>query len=107
MAAFFRQTVDGKSLPKLQWNHTDVDRGLQLTVQSDTSPELVRLWTARAQSQDFRRAIWRPRRLTPKDDGTFVANVPKPDRGHVALFGEAVYKTGPLQYSLSTQIRRE
>ena len=49
---------------------------------------------------------WKPLALEGKD-GSFLGEVEKPKSGHVALFGELQYQFGPLEYTLSTQLRSE
>jgi hypothetical protein len=66
----------------------------------------VRLWVANSDDKDFRPDRWNSSEVSASGDA-YVAHVDKPASGHVAFFAEATYEYGPLEYSLSTQIRQE
>ena len=106
IAVFFQHIASGKKFPQLVWKHSDKGNNLQLTVTSSPSPQTFKLWTAHAESKDFRNAKWQAKPVTAQN-GTYLVQVSKAQTGHVALFGEAVYQFGPVEFSLSTQIRRE
>ena len=106
LAVFFQHVASQKSLPVLQWEHTTVADGLHLKMKSDVAPTAVRLWVANSDTKDFRESEWKPQALEAKD-GEFLGQVLKPKSGHVALYGELQYQSGLLEYSLSTQLRRE
>lgn len=106
LAVFFQHVASKKPLPVLKWEHTTVADGLQLKMKSDVAPTAVRLWVAASDTKDFRESEWKPQTLETKD-GEFLGQVLKPKSGHVALYGELQYQSGLLEYSLSTQLRRE
>lgn len=106
LAAFFRQVVSKKPLPVLEWEHLTTADRLQLKMKSDVAPAAAKLWVASSMTKDFRESEWKPLVLEPKG-GEFIGDVEKPKAGHVALFGELQYQLGPLEYNLSTQLRRE
>lgn len=106
LAVFFRQTVSNQPLPKLDWEHLTQADKFQLKIKSDVAPTGAKLWLATSPTKDFRDAEWKPLALESKE-GTYLGEVEQPKSGHVALFGEVLYQSGPLEYSLSTQLRRE
>jgi PhoPQ-activated pathogenicity-related protein len=107
LAVFAQHVATGQSLPELTWKHEDDGDKLRLTVQSTPTPKAVRMWTAHSEDKDFRPDTWQMSEVAASGDGTFVAGVEKPKIGHVAFYAEAIYPFGPLQYSLSTQIRQQ
>ncbi|MBL9163253.1 MAG: hypothetical protein JNL18_11005 [Planctomycetaceae bacterium] len=112
LAAFAQHVAQDKSLPELKWTHEGDDDEYRLKISSTPTPESVRLWVARSDTKDFRNAKWEATELRVSDEAggdgeEFVGVVAKPEEGHVALFGEATYRQGPLPYNLSTTLRRE
>jgi PhoPQ-activated pathogenicity-related protein len=112
LAAFAQHVAQEKPLPELQWKHDGDDGELRLTVSSTPPAESVRLWVARSDTKDFRNAKWEATELKASDEAggdgeEFVGVVERPATGHIALFGEATYRQGPLPYNLSTTLRRE
>jgi PhoPQ-activated pathogenicity-related protein len=94
-------------MPALTWLHDDDGNHLRLAVRSNPAPKAVKLWVARSDDKDFRPDRWNATEVSTNGDGTYVGTVEKPATGHVAVFGEATYEFGPIQYGLSTQIRQE
>jgi PhoPQ-activated pathogenicity-related protein len=80
---------------------------MRLSVQSSSTPKEVRLWSARADTKDFRSAQWTANPMEAAADGSYVAHVDRPRSGHVAFYAEATYGFGPIAFGLSTQIRDE
>jgi PhoPQ-activated pathogenicity-related protein len=108
LAAFFDHVVAKRPLPALDWKHADGDGGFRLTMTSQPQPLSVRLWTAGSSTKDFRDSQWESQTLTATPSGEFVGKLSKPAGGHVALFGDAQFRTpsGTI-FTLCTQIRRE
>jgi PhoPQ-activated pathogenicity-related protein len=107
LAVFAQNVAMRKPLPELTWKHDDDGDGLRLVVESEPTPKKVRLWVAHSEDKDFRPDRWEATELTANGGGEYVGHVEKPATGHVALFGEATYPFGPIEYGLSTQIRQE
>jgi PhoPQ-activated pathogenicity-related protein len=107
IAAFAQHVAMHESLPDLSWKHDDDGEQLRLVVHSTPKPKQVRLWVAHSEDLDFRPDRWEATQISAGEDGAYVARVKKPETGHVAFFAEATYSLGPLEYGLSTQIRRE
>ena len=113
LAAFTQHVAAGKPMPKLDWKYDGDDGEIRLTIHSKSKPESVRLWVAHSDTKDFRNSKWESRELERQSAGGngdsegYVGAIPKPEKGHVALFGEATFVTGPLKYNLSTGLRQE
>ena len=106
LAAFFRHAASGTEPPKLAWTHSQQDDCLTLAIECSSKPKAARLWVARSESKDLRQSKWNSRPLSERD-GRFVGTVAKPDRGHVAFYGELQFDLDGLPYSLCTLVRRE
>jgi PhoPQ-activated pathogenicity-related protein len=107
LAVFAQHMAIGQSMPQLSWKHDDDGETMCLAVQSTPKPKAVRLWTIESKDLDFRSDTWKSTDVSADSNGSCVARVEKPKSGHVAFFVESVYELGPLQYSLSTQIRQQ
>ncbi|MDB6078294.1 MAG: PhoPQ-activated pathogenicity protein, partial [Akkermansiaceae bacterium] len=106
VCAFVRYQLTGRPLPKLAWQHTtDADGTLRLTVSADQPPGGARLWVARSDSRDFRKARWESQPLEVKAGEPVVATLPKPDQGYVAYYADLSYRIDDLPQSLCTQLR--
>jgi len=101
LAAFFRSTVTGRPMPKLDWSLEPAGKGqYTLKVSSDPPPKSARLWSADANSRDFREAKWEHKPLEP---GAIVsAIVDAPQEGHRAVYADLEYELDGLPYHLTT-----
>lgn len=106
LGVFFQHCAEGKSCPSIDWKHETAGDVYRLKVNSTPIPTQVRLWTAESPTKDFREAKWRSQPVK-ETSGSFVGEVPKPQSGHVALYGEVFFKAYGQEYSLCTQLRRE
>lgn len=106
LAAFFRQVVSNKPMPVLEWQHATLENKFQLKIKSSGDPTGAKLWVASSETKDFRNSEWKPLMLEGSN-GEYLGELEKPQSGHVALFGEVQYQIGPIEYTLSTQLRRE
>ncbi len=100
-AAFFKRTVAGKPFPQVTWAFNKGVENLELQITSPGTPVAVRIWTARAMTPDFRESPWTSQSLTG-EDGRYLAKVPRPEAGHVALFGEVHDNDEFLPFSVNT-----
>ena len=110
LAAFTQHVAAGKPTPKVDWKYEDADGQLRLKFDAKPAPESARLWVAHSDTKDFRNAEWKAtelKRSDADDGGGYVGVVPTSEKGHVAVFGEATFRQGPLKYNLSTGLRRE
>ena len=111
LAAFTRHVASDQLLPTLTWKHETDGNMLRLTVQSDMEPDSVKLWTAASPTKDFRESEWKSQpmlslNMQGKQD-RFLGEIPLLPGSHRALFAEAQFHIDGLDYSLSTQLRRE
>ena len=106
LAAFTRHVASDQLLPELKWKHDTDGNILRLTIQSDVVPDSVKLWTAASPTKDFRESEWTSQTMKLKN-GRFIGEIPLLPGSHRALFGEAHFHFDGLDYSLSTQLRRE
>jgi PhoPQ-activated pathogenicity-related protein len=103
--ALNRSVVKGQPLPKLNWQYTNGGNHVELEVASDVRPSRVQVWSAKANSLDFRDSKWTSGEARRIDDA-FVYKQDVPADGYAALLGEAVYNEGTdEQFWLSTSIR--
>src|SRR5262249_26192661 len=121
IAAFTRSQIAGKSFPKLEWKHTTEGDKLKLSIVSSEHPLAARLWSAEADTQDFRVSPWREKPTstihmlitTVAGNGspsTVVEHhvrgeVAAPKEGCLAYYGELEYEIDGIRYQLSTQLR--
>ena len=104
LAAFSRHQINGTPMPKLSWKHETLDGKLRLTIAATPAPNGARLWISQTPTKDFRAAKWTEQAVS-LSDGKVAGEVPLPDKGHVAFFGELDYEIDGLRYRLSTQMR--
>ncbi|MCX7699345.1 MAG: PhoPQ-activated pathogenicity-related family protein [Gemmataceae bacterium] len=104
-AAFVKNQIAGKPMPKVSWKHADGEDGsLRLTIDSTVPPKGARVWVALSESKDFRQSRWR-QHPAAIENNKVEASISPPPRGFIALFGEVDFDADGLTYSLSTQVR--
>jgi PhoPQ-activated pathogenicity-related protein len=106
LAAFIRSQSGGPALSHLQWEETALDAGKPYTLKltASAAPRAGRLWVARSDTRDFRKATWQPQPLTP-DGKTVLSTVDSPASGHLACFVELEFGADGATYTLCTPIR--
>ena len=106
VGAIFRHVADRKALPEISWKHADDDDGdLLLHVHVKSAPKSAKVWVAQSDTRDFRDSVWEPASLAVREP-TLRAEVKRPAKGYVALFGDLEYEIDDLTFHLSTQIRQ-
>lgn len=104
VAAFFRRTATGRTMPVVTSDYELSDEALTLTIQASDDPVAVRLWTATSPTNDFRQATWTSEQI--QSTGTnYVGRVNRPKEGHVAVYGEVQYMEDLLPFSVTTLIQ--
>jgi len=102
LASFFRSSVTGRALPRLDWTlgPAGKDGAYTVKVNADPAPKSARLWTAEAEKRDFRNAKWTSTPLAP---GPVVeATVAPAAKGNKALFVDLEYEIDGIPYRLTT-----
>lgn len=113
LAAFANHVADGEPMPEISWDFKETGGEIRLTFGAAPAPKSARLWVAHSDTKDFRNAKWTAADLKPEESGgngdgaEFVGSVLKPEKGHVALFGEVTYDDGPVPFNLSTGLKRD
>ncbi|MDR3633508.1 MAG: PhoPQ-activated protein PqaA family protein [Isosphaeraceae bacterium] len=106
VGAIFRHAVGKRELPEVSWTHADDEDGdLLLHVQVKAAPKSAKVWVARSDTRDFRDSVWESALLVAREP-TLRAEVARPSKGFVALFGDLEYEIDGLPFHLSTQIRQ-
>jgi len=103
LMAFFLKTDGSLKFPKLAWELKEKYGMIDLTITSDIKPLMVRAWTAKSQTKDFRDAEWEAFDMK-QEDSIYTHTLEKPAEGYAALFGEAVYFEGGRSFFLSTNV---
>jgi PhoPQ-activated pathogenicity-related protein len=101
LGAFVDACATGRTLARLEWSCNEAPDGLRLAIAPEHAPERVTIWTAAAETRDFRDALWRARRITGRG-GRYEYLLPRPSRGYAALFGEVAYRWARGTYAQST-----
>ncbi|MBK1814243.1 PhoPQ-activated pathogenicity-like protein PqaA type [Luteolibacter yonseiensis] len=106
VSAFVRHQLTGRPLPKIGWKHTTLPDGTQtLTVTTTPAPREARLWIARSDTRDFRKARWESHPIELKEDQPITVNLPKPEKGFTASYADLGYQIDDLPQWLCTQMR--
>lgn len=104
IGALFRHVAANRPMPAISWKYNDGKDGvLRLEISAVPTPKSVQLWVARSDSLDFRKARWESAPMR-SNGSAFEAEVRRPDKGYVSLFGDLEYEVDGLTYHLSTQV---
>ncbi|MBM3982018.1 MAG: hypothetical protein FJ304_17500 [Planctomycetes bacterium] len=101
LAAFGRCMVYDKKMPGLSWVCDEKAGVCRLEVaNSGAKPTASRVWTAEAETRDFRKARW-----TADAAAKLPAEVRAPETGFRAFYAETEYDLDGLKFTLTTQLR--
>ncbi|MBP7933713.1 MAG: hypothetical protein KA354_03600 [Phycisphaerae bacterium] len=104
MSAFALKASGRMKFPKLEWDLKESDGGLRITLRSDVKPSRVSAWKARAETRDFRQSVWTDEAVEAAGD-EYVYELPRPQAGFAAAFGEVFYEIDGRSLYLSTTLR--
>lgn len=104
LTVFSRRVAAGKALPQLEWKHEGDGEEATLSVRATPAPSKVTLWKVAADTQDFRKAEWKPSEV-PVSGGSATAKVNKPGKGAVAYYALCEFNDDLEPYCLATQVR--
>jgi PhoPQ-activated pathogenicity-related protein len=102
--ALHQHAARGSTLPKLSWQFRRQDDRLLLTVRSEPAAEKIIAWTTSAATRDFREASWQSSAAATDGDRSRI-ELPVPEQGFAAVFGEAQYRLDGVPYYFSTNVR--
>jgi PhoPQ-activated pathogenicity-related protein len=110
MTAWYDSVIRNHAIPDYSW--TVRDDGA-LVVKPEGKPSVVLLWQGtNPKARDFRvdsiGKAFTSTPLQPGPDGTYVANVPKPDAGFTAYFVELTYPSGtqyPFKFTTEVYVK--
>lgn len=105
IAALHRANLSGEPLPELDWDFSQQEDKLSISMQTDTQPERVRVWLATSKTRDFRQARWIAADVEPTEAGRATYSIEIPSTGYLAMFGEWQFSGESLPYFLSTNVR--
>jgi len=106
LAAFLQSVAENRPIPQLAWTLAGNGQA-SLDVTADRPAQRALLWTAHADTRDFRQAKWASQPLT-LDAAKRHAHtaVPTPATGFAAFMAEVVFATeAGNTFSLSTQVQ--
>jgi PhoPQ-activated pathogenicity-related protein len=106
--SFYSSVVKGTARPEFSWTF---EKDGAIKVVAKQRPEAVNLWQAtNPEGRNFRHDVigpaYKPTLLLPSGPNTWIARVPKPEKGWTAYFVELTFPTGgkyPLK--LTTAVR--
>ena len=107
MSAAARWFIEDKKPPEMSWKHEgegEAKAEPKFRVDGGKDAKLLRLWTADADTRDFRKAKCVSVDLK-SNEGAWTGTLERPKVGFRATFAECEYDLDGLKYSLSTQIR--
>lgn len=107
VGAFCRLTAQGQTLPEVNNAFSPAEGEFELQIRPSRKPERVVVWRAVNDNRDFREAKWTSTEVPADDEGRFVAKVPRPASGHMAVFGECQFLVDDLLYSVTTRLHWE
>jgi len=102
--ALNQQAANGYRLPKLKWQFEENGDRLRLEVRSEPKAQKIVAWVATATTRDFRKAQWHSFPMEGNGEQAKY-NLPVPEDGFAAMFGEAEYVLDDAPYYFSTNVK--
>lgn len=98
--------VAGKvTYPKMTWDLRPTTAGLTLTIEADRPIEHAWAYVTTSSTRDFRKSTWH-HEVMRAADGRYVYELPMPEQGYGAMYGEALFKLeGGQPLYLCTNVR--
>jgi PhoPQ-activated pathogenicity-related protein len=95
LTGYFRMIAGDEKRPRFDWHFESDGETARLAVRAETRPAEVRLFSARSERRDFRKAKWSGVKLEADRNGGFwgTADVPGKGKGFLALYGALTFKT--------------
>jgi PhoPQ-activated pathogenicity-related protein len=93
LSAFFGYTLMKKDFPDLQWEISEDEEGVNLSIDADAQNVVeALLWSADSDDRDFRDEEWTSRRLELSDMTEFQLEESYPDTGFKAFYLDLQYE---------------
>ena len=108
LLAWHHAALNGTRLPRFDWSHPAAGG---VRVKAEDRPVEVRLWRAtNPDARDFRLEtlgpVWQSEPVSDAGDGTYVAQVAKPEKGWTAFVMELTYEVGAAtKLKLTTDVQ--
>jgi len=105
MLAFLKHCSGQLGWPKQEWHWSQTGDRLILRCRSDMQPKKVSIWTATADTKDFRKSHWEAQAAKVAGSGgwsTWSYTVKRPASGYAAAFAEVEYSYQGQTAFLST-----
>lgn len=103
LSGFAASMIHDHPMPKLSWKMDETKDGVGFQVSSDPAPKAVRVWTAEAETRDFRKSTWSAMELTTGQ--RVQTTVTKPKTGYRVGLVECDYEVEGVTYRLTTQLQ--
>ncbi len=104
MGVFFRCIANQRPLPGVEWSFRETNGRWQLYATTKDKVKRASLWSAKHTSKDFREVAWQRSDCARAGDA-WVADLQKPEQGHVANFASFDLEVEGRQFTTSTLIK--
>ena len=103
IARLHASASENRRLPHVEWDHPQ-DQRHRLRVEWRGAATPI-LWTATAETRDFRNAEWNAENLEPGNENSLEVSPDPPESGHLAYYVELRYAVdSPNPYAITTSI---
>jgi PhoPQ-activated pathogenicity-related protein len=106
IAAYAKWISNGAPLPTMTWKEEYKADEYTLSVTSNITAKVAKLWVAHNEGRDFREATWTSTELQPLSSGSgnFTATVAKPASGYVGFYVEIETEYQDILVSFTTEV---
>ncbi|MEX2113523.1 MAG: PhoPQ-activated pathogenicity-related family protein [Pirellulales bacterium] len=110
LLAYYTAILNDVALPEFTWT-VEADESIHVKLQ-EGKPSAVKVWHAtNPKARDFRvdtiGKVWTSEPLSDQGDGTYIAKLPKPDKGWTAFMVELTYPNlvgPPLKFTTQVKV---
>jgi PhoPQ-activated pathogenicity-related protein len=95
IGGFYETVLEGEARPRFTWTRRRDGADEVIAVAAQDAPVAVDLWTASAQSRDFRKAKWSKAPVDAEGGGgAWLAHVKVPETGYMASYVSLTFRNG-------------
>jgi PhoPQ-activated pathogenicity-related protein len=109
LAAFCKYIIEGKEIPKLEWEFKTDEKTASVVVKANTAPKAAKLWINKSDTADFRKSKWEAKDIASLGSNgkpePLVGSASKTPSGYTAVMAEVAFDCGGLEHTLCTQIK--